>query len=289
MHLKHKPGLRLFAPAPRASRANTAREWDDYWTGGSASSPGWYDVIARFYRYRIIQPSLIRFVMATFPRGSRLLHAGCGSGEVDGRVLAYAKVTALDVSQAALDRYKSHHCDQAGMLYGSILDIPAPNDSFDGVYNLGVLEHFPADDIVRALSEFRRVLKPGGKVLLFWPPRYGLSVQAIRVLHFILNRIMRRNVRLHPDEPSLVRSRADAKQYLERAGLELVDYAFGPRDLFTYAVITGVKTGARRRPGVLIHAVAPSRHPHRPGFDDVGRQASRVGRSADKHERRRRR
>ena len=238
--LNDKPSLLLQPAAPEGGRGNSAGEWDVYWQSGtSPKSPGWYDAIARFYRYRIIQPSLDRFVAACFPRQSRLLHAGCGSGEVDGGVLAYARVTALDISPAALERYRGHHHDTAELIKGSILDIPAPDRSFDGVYSLGVLEHFSRDEIAQALKEFRRVLNPGGRVLLFWPPVLGLSVIALHVIHFLRAGLFGKRDRLHPDEPSLIRSRREAERYLGDAGLTLVDYAFGPRDLFTYAVIIG--------------------------------------------------
>lgn len=231
----------LLAPAAEAGgRVNSADEWDAYWQSGtSPKSPGWYDVIARFYRYRIIQPSLDRFVATCFARQSRLLHAGCGSGEVDGGVIAHARVTALDISPAALARYRGHHGDAAELIKGSILDIPAPDGGFDGVYSLGVLEHFSRDEITQALREFHRVLVPGGRVLLFWPPVMGLSVIALHVIHFLRAHVFGKRDRLHPDEPSLIRSRREAERYLDAAGLRLVDYAFGPRDLFTYAVIIG--------------------------------------------------
>lgn len=235
-----KPSLLLGPARVESGRVNSAGEWDTYWQpGASAKNPGWYDTIARFYRFRIIQPTLDRFVTACFPRHSRLLHAGCGSGEVDRGVLAYAEVTALDISTAALDRYRGHHRDAAELINGSILEIPMPDHSFDGVYSLGVLEHFTRDEIAQALNEFRRVLNPGGRVLLFWPPVMGLSVMALHLIHLLRAHLFGKRDRLHPDEPSLLRSRSEAEQYLSAAGLRLVSYNFGPRDLFTYAVIVG--------------------------------------------------
>ena len=243
--LTDKQSLLLAPESQDNGRRNNAAEWDAYWQpGASAKSPGWYDAIARFYRYRIIQPSLDRFVTAYFLRQSQLLHAGCGSGEVDSGVLAYARVTALDISPMALERYRGHHRDTAELINGSILDIPASDGSFDGVYSLGVLEHLSREEIDRALKEFRRVLIPGGRVLLFWPPVLGLSVIALHVIHFLRAHLFGKRDRLHPDEPSLIRSRREAERYLSDAGLKLVDYAFGPRDLFTYAVIVGERPGA---------------------------------------------
>jgi dolichol-phosphate mannosyltransferase len=238
--LTDRQSLMLSPVGQGAGRSNNAQEWDAYWQpGASAKSPGWYDFIARFYRYRIIQPSLDRFVAAQFRRDSRLLHAGCGSGEVDSGVLAYANVTALDISPKALERYRGHHGDTARLVNGSILDIPEPDQSFDGVYSLGVLEHFSHDEIASALKEFRRVLVPGGRVVLFWPPVMGLSVMALHLIHFVRAHVFGKHDRLHPDEPSLIRSRRQAQDLLDAAGLKLTDYAFGPRDAFTYAVIIG--------------------------------------------------
>ena len=54
--------------------------------------------------------------------------------------------------------------------------LPFADATFEGVYNLGVMEHFTTDEIARILSEFRRVLRPGGKAVLFWPRTSAPSV-----------------------------------------------------------------------------------------------------------------
>ena len=48
-----------------------------------------------------------------------------------------------------------------------ILSLPFPDECFDGVITLDVLEHLPDD--VSALAELRRVLKVGGLLLLNVP------------------------------------------------------------------------------------------------------------------------
>ena len=126
-------------------------------------------------------------------------------------------------------------------MLGSIMDTGFREGSFDGVYNLGVMEHFEQDDIEKILRELHRVLKAGGKVVLFWPPVYGLSVMALHVIHFILNRILRKNIRLHPDEPTKVTTPKQVSAWLDRSGLKLESFSFGVRDLFTYAVIVASK------------------------------------------------
>ena len=121
--------------------------------------------------------------------------------------------------------------------------------SFDGVYNLGVVEHFTEEDIRRILGELRRVIRTGGKVVLFWPHARATSVWFLKAVHFVLNRVLDKNVRLHPPEISLLRSRSQAERLLQAADLEMVEYRFGPADGFVQAVVVA------RRP---LPAQAPS-------------------------------
>jgi dolichol-phosphate mannosyltransferase len=230
-------------------RANTPAEWDRYWVSKKEGAPGsLYDIIARLYRLYLIRRSLAHFIRRYYRPGAMLLHAGCGGGEVDDVVVGSMQVTALDISRNALSRYRKLHGSRACILHGSIDAIDAPSNAFDGIYNLGVMEHFSGEQIERILKEFARVLKPGGRIVLFWPPTYGLSVMALKMIHFVLNNLLKKGVRLHPDEPSLIRSRAQAEAYLHAAGMELHEYSFGIRDLFTHAVIVGEKPEAALEP-----------------------------------------
>jgi ubiquinone/menaquinone biosynthesis C-methylase UbiE len=109
---------------------------------------------------------------------------------------------------------------------------------------LGVLEHFTQQEIQQILQEFRRVLKPGGKVLLFWPHRRATSVMVLGTAHWVLNRVMKRRVQLHPPEVSLITGKEQAQQYARHAGLDLISYSFGPCDGFVQAVIVLEKPAA---------------------------------------------
>jgi predicted SAM-dependent methyltransferase len=112
---------------------------------------------------------------------------------------------------------------------------------YEGVYNLGVMEHFTEDEIRAILKEFHRVLKPGGKIALFWPPSFGLSVRFLSVVHWACHKLGRDDVKLHPDEITHVRSKLQVRSYLEECGFSLVEFYFGSRDLFTHAVVVGQK------------------------------------------------
>lgn len=236
-----------FRPESLAGTPVDTQGWDEYWSGkGNKPTFLVYDLIAAFYRKFIIKPSLNRFILGNFNSDSRLLHAGCGSGQVDRDIGEKIGISALDISPAALSIYKKSNKHYRELILGSIFDIPSADSSFDGIYNLGVMEHFTEEEIAKILREFHRVLKPGGKIVLFWPPEFGLSVMALKLAHFILNRVLKKNISLHPPEITRVRSRRQIEHYLTQEGFKLKHYVFGIRDLFTYAVIVGDKSLQRQ-------------------------------------------
>ena len=177
---------------------------------------------------------------STFQNSGKWLwkcHAGCGSGQVDTDVTGEHSVVAFDLSAPALKIYERVHTDPHDLVRGTIFSIPIKNSSLDGIYHLGVMEHFAEQEIQQILSEFHRILKPGGKMVVFWPPKFGLSVGVLTLAHFVLNRILRRGVKLHPDEITLLRSRSHAVELFARARFAVDGYSFGIKDFFTYCMV----------------------------------------------------
>ena len=217
--------------------------WESYWSGAGHEGKWLYDLVAAIYRRFIIRPAVTHFLSNTFGTGAKLLHAGCGTGVVDIGVCDRFNITAFDISPRALTEYARHHAGRAVLLQGSVFAIPAEPGSYDGVFNLGVMEHYTEEEIARILSEFRRVLKPGGRIVLFWPPVYGLATQALKLIHYVLRRIMKRDITLHPPEPTQVRSRRQIEDYLGATGFKLEVYYFGIRDMFTHRIISAVRSG----------------------------------------------
>ena len=217
------------------------KAWDQYWTQKKDAKGKVYDTVAEFYRKFIIKPSLTHFMSKYFAPGAQVLHAGCGSGQVDLDIAQRISITAMDISESALEFYRKTHGAGCKTILGSVFDIPLESNTFDGVYNLGVMEHFTTDEIQRALLEFKRVLKPKGRIVLFWPHEKGISVTFLKGVHFLLNDILKKNIKLHPDEISRLRSRRHAQQMIEQSGLKFVEYYFGPRDCFTQAAVIAQK------------------------------------------------
>ena len=104
-----------------------------------------------------------------------------------------------------------------------------------------MVEHFTAELIRKILSEMGRVLKPGGKIVIFWPHQKATSVWVLRRIHWLLGMFSKNPVQLHPPEISLLNSREQAKAVCEKAGFSMVDYYFGVKDLLVQAVVVGQK------------------------------------------------
>lgn len=146
--------------------------WDSYWIRGAEKSRRMYAFVASVYRRATIRRNLNRAIRKHFAPGARLLHAGCGSGQVDMELSRQMRITAVDISLPALESYRQNNPQAEAIRHGDILHLDeVTSGSFDGAYNLGVVEHFTHEQIVQILRELNRTLKPGGKVVLFWPHR----------------------------------------------------------------------------------------------------------------------
>ena len=216
-------------------------DWNIYWSGQDKTSGKIYDKFAEFYRDNIIKPALNHFIFKHIPPSGSILHAGCGSGQVDTDIVNSYKVTALDISYNALKIYESVNPQKARLVQASIFATPFENNAFDGIYNLGVMEHFTEEEINLILVEFKRILKPGSKIVLFIPPVFGLTVRVLDTAHYILNNLLKKNIKLHPDEITRVKSQEHIQKLVENAGFHFLEYYFGIKDFYTQSVIVAIK------------------------------------------------
>ena len=108
--------------------------------------------------------------------GIRVLDAGCGDGflaaEAAKIVGPRGLVAGLDISAASLanaERLVVRSPKDALITWhkGSVTHIPFPEASFDAVVQRSVLMY--VEDKQTAVSEYSRILRPGGRVSLFEP------------------------------------------------------------------------------------------------------------------------
>jgi 2-polyprenyl-3-methyl-5-hydroxy-6-metoxy-1,4-benzoquinol methylase len=108
------------------------------------------------------------FMNANVTSGERVLDLGCGEGDFTAWMAeAGADVLGIDVAEAALARARSRHAGLEFRLAPIDGALPLSDSSFDVVWASEVIEHVA--DTARWLSEVRRVLVPGGRLLLTTP------------------------------------------------------------------------------------------------------------------------
>jgi SAM-dependent methyltransferase len=145
--------------------------WTEYqpgfrFTGAEVGTPEFFHEVER-HRYAL-EPHIPEVVLFPAWAEKDVLEAGCGIA-TDGLRFARAgaRYTGIDLSPTAIDlaRRRFEMEDVEGsFVQGSITALPFPEASFDLVYSNGVIHHLPQTKHV--VSEFHRVLRPGGTALV---------------------------------------------------------------------------------------------------------------------------
>jgi ubiquinone/menaquinone biosynthesis C-methylase UbiE len=111
-------------------------------------------------------PALIKSLLAPQAiRGRDVLDAGCGAGDHSAvfSQLGAATIDACDISVASL-RLARARVPKARFTCASLDRLPYRSDSFDVIWNWGVLHYVPDPDT--ALREVARVMRPGGVAVI---------------------------------------------------------------------------------------------------------------------------
>ena len=99
------------------------------------------------------------------PAQARILDAGAGSGRNMVELRRHGAVTAIELSPTSVCLARAR--DVGEVVEGSVLDMPFESGSFDLATSLDVIEHL--EDDLGALRELRRVVAPGGCLLVTVP------------------------------------------------------------------------------------------------------------------------
>jgi len=128
-----------------------------------------YEVERTHWWYRGMRRNALALIAEYLAPGRSyaILDAGCGTGGTTEELARFGTVTGIDFSADALAYARQRGL--GGLLRGSIEQLPFPDNSFDALTCFDVLCHRAVRDEHVALAEFRRVLRPGGIVLIREP------------------------------------------------------------------------------------------------------------------------
>ena len=96
---------------------------------------------------------------------ARILDAGCGSGRNMVELARHGSGTGIELSETSVALARDRGAGE--VVAGSILEMPFAEDSFNLAVSLDVIEHL--EDDLAALRELRRVVAPGGSLLVTVP------------------------------------------------------------------------------------------------------------------------
>jgi SAM-dependent methyltransferase len=116
-------------------------------------------------RRRIISSFVNQIVERLKTSRPHILDVGCGTGANLELLSQFGEAEGVDVSSEALAFCRARGLESVSE--GEAEKLPYDNSSFDLVTGLDVVEHL--DDDLAGLREMRRVLRPGGRALLFVP------------------------------------------------------------------------------------------------------------------------
>lgn len=119
------------------------------------------------------------FFLKYLKKNDMIVEAGCGLGSINIKLCALGyKAYGLDFSEDLIKRCKEFVkkekiCSPKMFILGDILDIPLKDNSYDVYISSGVIEHFKAKDQFKIISEAKRILGDGGRVVITVPNAYS--------------------------------------------------------------------------------------------------------------------
>jgi ubiquinone/menaquinone biosynthesis C-methylase UbiE len=162
------------------------------------------------------QTELKTIIDSFYRENSRVLEAGCSTGITSlilddrfDKTLVDLNAAAIRLSQELFGQFKK----KATFVVDDMFRLPFPDESFDVVFNSGVLEHFEYHDRVRALREYGRVMKQDGIMLIAFPNHFS---KPYKLVYEYLNS---RNRWPYPKELALY----DLKNELIQSGFKLIE------------------------------------------------------------------
>ena len=163
---------RLTSPSAVSADPPGVNDYDSFAEAYSAENEA--SLINAYYE----RPAML--ALAGDVAGRRILDAGCGSGPLFAALRDRgAIVTGFDSSTGMLELARRRLGDDADLQVAALgSPLPFPDDTFDDVTASLVLHYL--EDWGPALAELRRVLKPGGRLIVSVDHPFAINLEAGR-------------------------------------------------------------------------------------------------------------
>lgn len=133
-----------------------------------------YDTVAESYldtvggelAYKPLDRALLAALLEQTEDGAPVADLGCGPGHVTGWLAARgARAVGVDLSPGMVALARREH-PEAEFREGDLLRLPAADGEFGAAVALYSVIHLEPDELAPAFAEARRVLRPGGRLLV---------------------------------------------------------------------------------------------------------------------------
>ena len=141
--------------------------WEDYFNNLATSESEEYKKVGWGTRESLLSKFQVALDIVPFSTVSKVLDIGCGTAVFEEMLLQNypsLDICAIDVSEEQLKLAKQKNL-KINFKKGSITDIPFPDESFECVTCIGILQNFDGS-IDEAIDEIYRVLKKQGILYL---------------------------------------------------------------------------------------------------------------------------
>lgn len=199
------------------------------------------------YRKTVFARTVRYFTEHYFPPFGIFLEAGSGTSETSMRIDKKGGARLLVAIDIVLPILSECQSIMDVRVCGDIFHLPFQKNSLDGVWNVGVMEHFNRTEIDQIMREYQRALKRNGRVILLWPGTGSLPQKILSVAEKMMNlKRRKRRFQFHPEEISQLKSGGEGRNILEKNGFKPVHIDSGLKTLMAFKTLIGEKNEANQ-------------------------------------------